>query len=116
VSLSLLSKRSLALLLQLATIAGTKSKRNMLSYLLEAMNMTEKELVNLKKNMNDYKSFSFIFLFLSAFLYIGSLLPYDGKTTYNTSLVMLASFGILLISVFFYWMMRRGQNIYNKNI
>jgi hypothetical protein len=104
------------LFLQLATIAGIKNKQIMLRYLLEAMNMTEKEQVTLKKNMNDFKRFSFIFLFLSAFLYIGSILPYDGKTTYNTSLVMLASFVLLLISVFFYWMMRRGQNIYNKNI
>jgi hypothetical protein len=83
---------------------------------MEAMIMNERELVTLMKNVTDYKRFSFIFLFLSAFLYIGSLLPYDGKTTYNTSLVMLASFGLLLISVFFYWMMRRGQTRYNKNI
>ncbi|WEG14107.1 YrhC family protein [Pullulanibacillus sp. KACC 23026] len=79
------------------------------------MHIQEKEIEMMKKNRNDYKRFSFIFLYLSTFLYIGSLLPFDDKSTLNTSYCMLASCLLLSVSLFFYTLMRRLEKKY-KNL
>lgn len=78
------------------------------------MQVQEQEVKLLKRNREDYKRFSFIFLFLSTFLYIGSLLPYDGKSPFNTSLVMLASCSLLVISMIFYLLMKRMEKKYKN--
>ncbi|MGV3488138.1 MAG: YrhC family protein [Tuberibacillus sp.] len=78
--------------------------------------MNDHQLKHLKLKMVDFKRFSLIFLFISAFLNIGSALPFDGKTEGKAEIMILTSFLFLFISLFFYWRMRKAKKAYEENI
>ncbi|MFC4618092.1 YrhC family protein [Camelliibacillus cellulosilyticus] len=78
--------------------------------------MDEQKRRALYYKIMDYKRFSFIFLCISAFLYLGSTLPFNGKTMMKTEALMLSSFALLAVSMIFYWRMRVAKADYEKDL
>jgi len=78
--------------------------------------MKEHKLMMLKHKIIDYKRFSFIFLFISAFLNIGSALPFDGKTEGKAEFLLMTSFVFLITSLLFYWRLRKAKKRYEENL
>lgn len=78
--------------------------------------MKEQHIQAIKHKIIDYKRFSFIFLFISAFLNIGSALPFEGKTIEKTDILLVASFVFLVIALIFYWGLRRAKRQYEENL
>lgn len=64
--------------------------------------MDEKEITALKHKMADYKNFSMVLLFMSAFLSVGSVIPFSGKTSLDQIALSLAGLAFILASIFFY--------------
>jgi len=80
------------------------------------MAVNNPELHKLKNKIIDYKRFSFIFLFISAFLNIGSALPFDGKTEGKAEFLLMSSFAFLIISLLFYWRLRKAKRTYEEHL
>ncbi|HET6871879.1 MAG TPA: YrhC family protein [Sporolactobacillaceae bacterium] len=76
--------------------------------------MEDKQLQNLKHKILDYKRFSFIFLFIGAFINIGSALPFAGKTTGKADTLMIASFIFIIISLLFYRSLYKAKKLYEE--
>ncbi|WP_027724657.1 YrhC family protein [Tuberibacillus calidus] len=76
----------------------------------------DREMKQLKHKITDYKRFSFIFLFISAFLYIGSALPMDGKTAGRAEGLMIAGLVFLLVAFVFYWRLQVAKKRYEENL
>lgn len=76
--------------------------------------MEEREQKSLRLKMLDYQRFSFIFMFLGAFLYIGTIIPFAGKTEMKTNMLTFASLAIIIVSLLFYWRMRKAKDELNK--
>jgi hypothetical protein len=76
--------------------------------------MEDQERQKIKHKIIDYKRFSFIFLFMGAFLNIGAALPFDGKTTGRADALMLTSFVFLIISLLFYWGLTKAKKLYEE--
>ncbi len=76
--------------------------------------MRDKPLHKLKADIVDYQRFSLIFLFLSAYLFLGSALPFEDKTQVQTMETFLGSLLLLGISAFFYRKMRQALEVYEK--
>ncbi len=55
-----------------------------------------------KDKIADFKRFSFVLLSLSAFLYIGSIVPFDGKETADQLVLLSTSYVSIAIALFFY--------------
>nr|WP_239541465.1 YrhC family protein [Pullulanibacillus pueri] len=70
----------------------------------------------LKTKIIDYKRFSFIFLYLAAFLYMGSLIPFEGKTLIKSEILMGASVLLIVISIGFFILMRRASDRYHQEL
>jgi thiol:disulfide interchange protein len=79
---------------------------------------------NLYGKMNDFKRFGFMLLALTAFLYLGTVMPIAGKTDHKTNVLMLGTIVVLGASAFFFYYSQRckkvllesedGQNLLNK--
>jgi hypothetical protein len=79
---------------------------------------------NLYGKMNDFKRFGFMLLALTAFLYLGTVMPIAGKTDHKTNVLMLGTIVALAASAFFFYYSQRckmvllesedGQNLLNK--
>ncbi|MBL5769535.1 hypothetical protein HV453_00585 [Bacillus sporothermodurans] len=52
--------------------------------------------------MNDYKRFGLSLIALSAFLYLGVVMPIDGKTVLKTYILMGGTISLLLIATVFF--------------
>ncbi|MCF6138026.1 YrhC family protein [Pseudalkalibacillus berkeleyi] len=62
-----------------------------------------KEMVrNIKDKIADFKRFSFVLLSLSAFLYIGSIVPFEGKETADQLILLSASYTSIGVALVFY--------------
>ncbi len=57
---------------------------------------------DLKIKIADYKRFSFMLLSLSAFLYIGSIIPFEGKEGMDQIVLLAVSYCSIGIALFFY--------------
>ena len=56
------------------------------------------------EKMVDYKRFAFILVAITAFLYIGTLLPFEGKTLTKTYVLMGGSVGFIFISCLLFYL------------
>ncbi|MGE6259492.1 YrhC family protein [Heyndrickxia sporothermodurans] len=65
----------------------------------------------LYEKMNDYKRFAVISLALSAFLYLGFVIPMDGRTINKTYTLMIGTVLLLAISVRFFIIANRCRKI-----
>ncbi|MFC7393262.1 YrhC family protein [Scopulibacillus cellulosilyticus] len=77
--------------------------------------MNERELKNLKHKAIDYQRFSFIFMFLSVFLYIGTLIPFQGKTAAKSEILTFGCLGIMIIALLFFWRMKAAKKKLEQN-
>ncbi|GGE43147.1 hypothetical protein GCM10011391_22460 [Pullulanibacillus camelliae] len=78
--------------------------------------MTDREKNALKLKVVDFRRFGFIFLFLGAFLFMGSVLPFENKTIIKADILVGASLLMLLISILFLWRMKRAAKQYDEQI
>jgi hypothetical protein len=71
----------------------------------------ENHCKEIKDKMIDFKRFGFTLLALSVFLYLGVLLPIQGKTEFQSHLLMAGTIVMISLSaLFFYW----SQKYYNR--
>ncbi|MDQ0216713.1 hypothetical protein J2S13_003197 [Oikeobacillus pervagus] len=56
----------------------------------------------LTEKMVDYKRFAFTLIALSVFLYLGVVLPIDGRTDIKTYILMIGNILLLALSVIFF--------------
>ncbi|MGM7702106.1 YrhC family protein [Pseudalkalibacillus sp. Hm43] len=64
--------------------------------------MSKEMVKNLQEKIADFKRFSFVLLSLSAFLYIGSIVPFEGKETADQLMLLSASYTFLGVTILFY--------------
>lgn len=64
--------------------------------------MDEKQLTELKHKLVDYKNYSMVLLVMSAFLSVGSVIPFNGRTNLDQIVLSLAGLAFILASIFFY--------------
>ncbi|TCP32301.1 YrhC-like protein [Scopulibacillus darangshiensis] len=76
--------------------------------------MDEKKQKDLQVKITDNQRFSLIFMFLGAFLYIGTLVPFDGKTIFKSEVLMFSSLGAIIIALVFYQQMRKAKKKLNS--
>ncbi|WP_085523285.1 YrhC family protein [Tuberibacillus sp. Marseille-P3662] len=76
--------------------------------------MSDNQLHQLKNKMTDYQRFSLIFLFLSAFIFVGSVIPFAGRTALKADVLALISMGCVTIALLFYWRMRKAKEAYEN--
>ncbi|MFD2618228.1 YrhC family protein [Terrilactibacillus laevilacticus] len=69
---------------------------------------------NLELKVLDYQRLSFIFTFLSAFLYSGTVIPFEGKTEGKVEILMVSSLVGIILALFTYWRMRVAKNKLNE--
>lgn len=69
--------------------------------------MGEKKLTTLKHKVIDYKNYSMVLLFMSAFLSLGSITPFDGKTVLEQVVLMWTGVVFIMTSVFFFLRARK---------
>ncbi|HET7657381.1 MAG TPA: YrhC family protein [Bacillales bacterium] len=69
--------------------------------------MDEKNRAALKHKVVDYKNYSMVLLFMSAFLSIGSIIPFTGKTVVDQIVLMWTGVAFILMSVFFFKRMKK---------
>ncbi|MBM7645845.1 hypothetical protein JOD45_002064 [Scopulibacillus daqui] len=77
--------------------------------------MSERELKDLKLKVIDYRRFSFIFMILSMFLYIGTLIPFQGKTVEKTEILTCSCLGVMIIALLFFWRMQVAKKKLEKH-
>ncbi len=69
----------------------------------KGVGVLSKEMVkDTKDKIADFKRFSFVLLSLSAFLYIGSIIPFEGKQTLHKLILLGTSYLSLGIALVFY--------------
>lgn len=64
--------------------------------------MDKKTVINIQHKIIDYKRFGFILFSLSAFLYLGSIIPFEGKNSLDTLLLSSASLTAIIIAIVFH--------------
>ncbi|MTT32472.1 hypothetical protein GMB86_10690 [Terrilactibacillus sp. BCM23-1] len=69
---------------------------------------------NLELKVLDYQRLSFIFTFLSTFLYSGTVIPFEGKTQGKVEILLVISLAGIILALFTYWRMRVAKNKLNE--
>ncbi|HET7628377.1 MAG TPA: YrhC family protein [Bacillales bacterium] len=64
--------------------------------------MEDQKISKVRNKMTDYTHFAFTLLFLSAFMELGSVLPFPGKTGRDQILLSLAAFAFILAGLWFH--------------
>ncbi|WLD92177.1 YrhC family protein [Alkalihalobacillus sp. AL-G] len=64
--------------------------------------MSKAMVKDLKIKIADYKRFSFVLLGLSAFLYLGSIIPFEGKQGIDQIILLAISYSAIGVALFFY--------------
>lgn len=64
---------------------------------------------SLQYKIIDYRRFSFLFLFLSAFLNAGTWIPFQGKTEAKMAILSIASFLLISLAALTYWRMEAAK-------
>ncbi|MCF6408591.1 YrhC family protein [Pseudalkalibacillus salsuginis] len=64
--------------------------------------MSKEMIKDTKDKIADFKRFSFVLLSLSVFLYIGSMIPFEGKETIDRLALLITSYVSIGIALLFY--------------
>ncbi|WP_349407955.1 YrhC family protein [Pseudalkalibacillus sp. SCS-8] len=64
--------------------------------------MSKEMVKNIQEKIADFKRFSLVLLSLSAFLYIGSIVPFDGKEATDQLVLLSASYTLIGVAILFY--------------
>ncbi|MGP4080481.1 YrhC family protein [Pseudalkalibacillus sp. R45] len=64
--------------------------------------MSKEMVKDTKDKIADFKRFSFVLLSLSVFLYIGSIIPFEGKQTLHQLILLGTSYLSIGIALVFY--------------
>jgi hypothetical protein len=64
--------------------------------------MSKERAKDLKEQVTDYSRFSLVLLCLSAFVTIGTVIPYEGKTGNDAVILGIVSWVLIVFALFFY--------------
>ncbi|MBU8905549.1 YrhC family protein [Desertibacillus haloalkaliphilus] len=78
--------------------------------------MQEKEMRELEGKINDYKRFSSILVSVSIFLFLGLVIPVEGKETFHSALLITGNLMMLAFSVIFHKKAVNAQEEMNQHI
>ncbi|HEU5140326.1 MAG TPA: YrhC family protein [Bacillales bacterium] len=76
--------------------------------------MNEKQQIELKSKMTDYRRFSAILLFVSATLSMGAVVPFQGRTGFDEVLLSIAGIAFMIGSGLFYRKVGRMKQQYEN--